>query len=232
MKKEYTPKKVSNNLGGRRIAIGDIHGCYHTLVSLIQNQLKINKNDQIFLLGDIIDKGNDSALVLDLIIDLQKKGYQIFPLKGNHEEQLLLAYKCGFDFFEDYLKKYNSLDLLGNNLNTYLDLIHTFDYCIELDQFVLSHCGINTNRVNPFTDIRGMFPNVNFCFEEKELISKVQIHGHLVQSIVEIKNNVQQKKRKISIDSGCYLKEENFGFLTAIELDSRKLYFQKNEIND
>ncbi len=227
MTKEYVPKKIQRNDKGRRIAIGDIHGCYFTFEHLLKEVIQITKDDQIFLLGDLIGKGLNSSLVLDLVNDLKRKDYQVFPIKGNHEEKLLAAYKCGFDFFENYLNEYNSLDLLGGDLEEYLELIYKFEYCIELDNFVLSHSGINENRINPFTDLRGMFPNVEFKFEEEKLLSKIQVHGHLVRTKNEINESIETKEKRFSIDSGCYLDEEQYGFLTALNLDEMKLYHLK-----
>jgi len=230
MKKNYSPRKVEKKKEGRRIAIGDVHGCYYTLKRLLEDKVGVTKEDQIFLLGDIIDKGENSSLVLDLILELKRMDFQIFPIKGNHEEKLLTAYNCGFEFFENYLEEYNSLDLLGGDLVSYLDLISTFDYCIELDEFVLSHCGINENRINPFSDLRGMFPLINFQFDEKELRSKIQVHGHVVRTIEEIKNSINQNEKRFSIDSGCCVREEEYGYLTALDLDSMILYHEiRNE---
>ena len=50
------------------------------------------KNDQLFLLGDYIDRGQDSKGVIDYIIELQKE-FQVFPIRGNHEENILLLLK-------------------------------------------------------------------------------------------------------------------------------------------
>lgn len=227
--KEYIPKQVRKKERGRRIAIGDIHGCFFTFKDLIIDQLQITKEDQVFLLGDIIGKGVNSSLVLDLLFELKEKNYQIFPIKGNHEERLLIAYSCGFDFFEVYLEEYNSLDLLGDDLEEYLKLIYSFDYCVELDDFFLSHSGLNQEKMSSSTDLRGMFPRVKFKFDERKLMSKIQIHGHLVRTIEEIKASVLRRKRKFSIDSGCYLEEDGFGYLTAIDLDNMELYHQKRK---
>ncbi|MEL6945488.1 MAG: hypothetical protein AAFO82_22775, partial [Bacteroidota bacterium] len=122
-----------------------------------------------------------------------------------------------------------NMDLLGDDLGEYLNLIYKFEYCIELDKFVLSHPGINEGRISPFTDLRGMFPRVKFKFEEEKLITKTQIHGHLVRTIDEIEESVLIKKRRFSIDSGCYLDENQFGYLTALDLDEMKLYHQKRK---
>lgn len=228
MTRKYIPKKVTRNKYGRRIAIGDIHGCYFAFKKLLE-KLKLTKDDQIFLLGDLIDKGRDSSKVLDLVIELKENGYQVFPIKGNHEEKLLLAYNCGFDFFEKYLEEYNSQDLLCGKLEEYLELIYNFEYCIELDNFVLSHAGINEGRINPFTDLRGMFPTIEFQFNEADFLRKTQVHGHMVRSRTEIRKNIKEGAKRFSIDSGCYLNEDEFGYLTALELDSMELFHQKNE---
>lgn len=57
MKKNYSVRKVEKKKEGRRIAIGDVHGCYYTLKRLLEDKVEVTKEDQIFLLGDIIDKG-------------------------------------------------------------------------------------------------------------------------------------------------------------------------------
>ena len=219
----YRPKYIEKNPVGRRIAIGDVHGCYFTLKALL-NEIQINEDDQVFFLGDLIDRGNNSAKVLELLIKLIKEQFQIYCIKGNHEEKLLTAYQCGFEFFENYLEVYNSQDLLNGELENYLGFINSFEYCIELDDFILSHSGINSGVVTPFTDLRGMFPKINFKIPG---FHKIQIHGHVVQTECEIAEKVKNKAKRISIDSGCYLDEEEYGSLTALDLDRMELYHEK-----
>ena len=94
---------------------------------------------------------------------------------------------------------------------------------------MLSHVGINENRINPFTDLQGMFPEVLFNFDVQNILRKIQIHGHLVRTIDEIESSVKQRKKRFSIDSGCYLNEDGLGYLTAIDLDTMQLYHKKNQ---
>ena len=159
-------------------------------------------------------------------MELRQANYQIFPLKGNHEQRLLMAFDCGFDFFEDYLAKANLEDLLDGDLEAYLSFINEFEYVYELDIFVLSHIGFDKKANSLYTDMRGMFSRVDFQINDK-LLLKTQIHGHIVQTIDEIKTNVQNQSKRFSIDSGCYLNEEEYGYLTALNLDSFELFFQK-----
>ena len=72
--------------------IPDIHGFPKTLEYLIR-QIALTKNDQLFFLGDYIDRGPSSAGVLDIILDLQNQGYTVYCLRGNHEEDFLQDYR-------------------------------------------------------------------------------------------------------------------------------------------
>ncbi|MGB1488197.1 MAG: metallophosphoesterase family protein [Candidatus Poseidoniaceae archaeon] len=66
---------------GRRIwAIGDIHGHLGTFRALI-HRLKLAPDDRVVCLGDMIDRGPDSAGLVDFI----RSHPQILCLKGNHE---------------------------------------------------------------------------------------------------------------------------------------------------
>ena len=87
-KKFKAKRKVKNNPKGKRYVITDIHGYYATFCELL-DQIKLKKHDQLFLLGDFIDRGRQGKEVLDKVISLIDEGYAIYPLRGNHEEMLL-----------------------------------------------------------------------------------------------------------------------------------------------
>ncbi len=53
----------------KRYVIADIHGCTKTFHALLE-KISLQKADQLFLLGDYIDKGKDGAGVIDKIISL------------------------------------------------------------------------------------------------------------------------------------------------------------------
>lgn len=67
----------------RLFAIGDIHGCFDSLKELVESNIQLDKNEKLILLGDYIDRGNKSKEVVDYIIDLLEKGYDVIPLIGN-----------------------------------------------------------------------------------------------------------------------------------------------------
>ncbi len=76
----------------KKWVIPDIHGCVLTLKTLIETQIKPNKNDHLIFLGDYIDRGPDSQGVIDYIMDMQKNDFNITALMGNHEDYCVRAY--------------------------------------------------------------------------------------------------------------------------------------------
>jgi serine/threonine protein phosphatase 1 len=73
----------------RIYAVGDVHGradLLRQLFSRIDRDLKAHPAKEAIhvFLGDYIDRGKDSAGVLDLLID-RSEAHQVYCLKGNHE---------------------------------------------------------------------------------------------------------------------------------------------------
>ena len=84
----------------RVLAIGDIHGCSRALDHLV-SAIGLRKRDQIVALGDYVDRGPDSAGVINRLLDLRKK-HRLICLRGNHE-QLMLDARQGNDRFIEWL---------------------------------------------------------------------------------------------------------------------------------
>ena len=77
----------------RTFAIGDIHGCdiaFEKLLELIQP----TADDTIISLGDVIDRGPNSARVVDLLLNLKTQCELVYIL-GNHEQMMLEALEGG-----------------------------------------------------------------------------------------------------------------------------------------
>lgn len=73
----------------RHLAIGDIHGCITALRILIE-YVGLRSDDTIVTLGDYVDRGPESAAVIDFVIELGKR-HNVVPLRGNHEIMMLEA---------------------------------------------------------------------------------------------------------------------------------------------
>lgn len=99
-------------------AVGDVHGCLSLLRSM-ENKIIEHATRRgaervvIVTLGDLIDRGDDSAGVLDHLLDTPPKGVERILLAGNHEQLML-------DFFEHPSPEHNWLRLGGfNTLRSY-----------------------------------------------------------------------------------------------------------------
>ena len=73
----------------RTLAIGDIHGCKTSLVTLVK-QVRPVPDDQLIFLGDYIDRGPESSQVVEYLLELETICSPVF-LRGNHEAMILEA---------------------------------------------------------------------------------------------------------------------------------------------
>jgi serine/threonine protein phosphatase 1 len=80
----------------RTFVIGDIHGCYKTLLALLARISPDPEEDTLVFLGDYIDRGPDSKKVVNKILQLRRKFPHCITLMGNHE-QMLLRFLAGND---------------------------------------------------------------------------------------------------------------------------------------
>ena len=71
----------------RTIAIGDIHG-YLAALETLAEVAAFRPEDRLVSLGDYVDRGPDSAGVLDWLIERFEAG-QLVPLRGNHDLMFL-----------------------------------------------------------------------------------------------------------------------------------------------
>lgn len=70
------------------LIIGDIHGCSKTLNKLLDEAFGKYHIEEIFILGDMIDRGSFSREVLETVTTLQAKTQTTLFL-GNHEDMFL-----------------------------------------------------------------------------------------------------------------------------------------------
>lgn len=208
---------------GKIFAIGDIHGCFDKLLSLMA-QLRVNKErDTLIFLGDYIDRGPQSMDVVDYLIRLSQHGYQAVFLKGNHEAM-----------FQDYLKGRDKFTFLinggGETLGNYMQNIdRSNDFVIppshteffkslrlyyETDSYIFVHAGLapkvplQQQREKDLLWIRDSFIHSACDF------GKIVIFGHTPFQRPFVTKN------KIGIDTGAVYGNK----LTCVELPTQKFY--------
>ena len=74
-------------MAGRVIAIGDVHGCLAALDAVL-DAIAVEPSDSLVFLGDFVDRGPNSAGVLDRLIELRERCF-LFTIMGNHDELML-----------------------------------------------------------------------------------------------------------------------------------------------
>jgi len=232
----------------RKWVIPDLHGCVKTLQALIENQIKPTKKDKLFFLGDYIDRNHNPKGVLDYLLNLEEEGYRIFPLRGNHEEYLLMAYNAEQKLKRRFLfgkEKNPVMDqwLKHGGFNTlksfriknikeipakYIQWLNGLKYYYLEGDYVIVHAGLNFDRLDPFEDTHAMLWSGSFRPVPENIGHKTIIHGHVPVSLGFLQNVLNNPESKvIALDNGCYLSGTNgMGNLTALELNTRQLVLQ------
>ena len=217
----------------RIFVIGDIHGCCNTFKKLLSEELDIQKSDEIYCIGDYIDRGKDSKGVIDFIIDLRIKGYQIHTLRGNHE-QMMLDSTIDQESLYLWLQNGGTETLRSFGISSvnklpgeYLAFLKQTEFFITTDEYIFVHAGLNFRIKNPFTDKEAMLWTRDEYFDKSKTNNRIVIHGHTpipFEALVK-----QPNPGKINIDGGCvYNYIPGFGNLIALSLPGMKLIPIKN----
>ncbi len=186
-------------------AIGDIHGCFDKLYTLM-NKIDIDfKKDTLVFLGDYIDRGSDSFKVIEYLINLKKKYENIVFLKGNHEELLEnylkgverfnFLYNGGQQTLESYMKaNQKPSDAIPEK---HLEFFDSLEYYYETEKYIFVHAGLKApkplaqQKESDLLWIRREFINSKYDF------GKQVVFGHTVFETPLLLPN------KIGIDTGA-----------------------------
>lgn len=218
----------------RVFVIGDIHGCFKTLEHLLFKIIQVSKDDTLFFLGDYIDRGPSSKEVIDLLIDLKKKGYKLNCVLGNHEK-LLLDSIDNDEKFNIWLYNGASATLrsflvsrASELSDEYLSFFKNLQYYYIFDGFIIVHGGLNFEIENPLEDTASMIWMRNDFVIPSAIGYKKIIVGHTPSPIQKISQSLHTDK--IMLDGGCVYKGKYVGMgnLVALELNSMQLFISPN----
>lgn len=220
-------------MSSRRFVIPDIHGCARTFRRLLEEVIGLRKSDSLYLLGDMIDRGPRSKEVLDAILRLRADGYNIHPVRGNHEEMLLLSCRDR-SYFRIWMLNGGQTTLTSFDVEdgcdiplSYRHFMESLPYFISLEDFVLVHGCLNFRIADPFTDTEAMLWSRDISVNKHLIGGKRLIGGHTPLNLDEINRSLATDR--IMLDNGCvYKSEHGLGSLTALELDSMTLFSQGN----
>lgn len=215
----------------RLFAISDIHGCFKPFYELIVHCIKLKKSDQLVLLGDYIDRGDQSKEVIDFIIDLKNSGFNVSPLAGNHEVMLLDSF-YNPEIIPVWLMNsgITTLNSFGiQNLKEldkhYLEFFNSLEFYRIIDNVIFVHAGFDDFAIDPFADKHSMIWECKTSYQNHSLSGKTIIHGHRPKTVSYVKKLISEKSKVIPVDTGCvYGKELGYGILSALEVYSMDLF--------
>ncbi|MDP4281965.1 MAG: metallophosphoesterase family protein [Bacteroidota bacterium] len=230
----------------RNYVIGDIHGCIVPFREMIEEKLRLEKEDVLYLLGDYIDRGPAVKEVIDKILKLQEEGYQLFPIIGNHEYMLLksinnpgyfdlwhmngcIATLTSFGVTPDKVYEISSVQQIPED---YLRFFSSLPFYIEAGNYFFVHAGLPPHLKTPGSSLEDLVWTRSEIYNEHILAGKVLIHGHTPFTLNAIRARVDNKESKIiNLDGGCVYQHNTFlGNLVAMDLDSKELFVVKNRV--
>ena len=216
----------------RILAIGDIHGCAKTFRKLLLEGLQIRKSDTLYCIGDYIDRGPDSKGVVDIILDLRKQGYQVYTLRGNHE-QLMLDSENDREAHLDWYINGGDTTLESFGVSAfrefapeYKDFFSQTQLYFENGPYIFVHAGLNFDPPDIFEDKNAMMWIRNFTIDEKKLGDRIIVHGHTPRPLQLIE---KQRTNVFNTDAGCvYTERRGHGYLVGLNLTDREWVSVRN----
>ncbi len=186
----------------RTIFIGDVHGCFDELESLLDKVNFTPREDRLIFLGDLINKGPYPKEVVDFV----RKGNHLCVL-GNHELGFLRSLDEERYFKKGFKKFYESL---GKDRDEVIEWMRSLPLYIEEKDFICVHAGLEPGvplaKQNPrvLTRIRTWGGDPEDLNNEDDPAwhdlyegKKTVIYGHwAMQGLWETENT-------IGLDSGC-----------------------------
>jgi bis(5'-nucleosyl)-tetraphosphatase (symmetrical) len=189
----------------RTIFIGDVHGCFDELMILMDKLSYDSDRDRLIFLGDLINKGPDSAKVLSWVFNEKAE-----VILGNHE------------YFG--LKKGS---LQRGALSSWVEWIRSWPLYIDEDEFLAVHAGVvpdyslaqtpaevltrvrtwGNGRTHSHDDQR--FPPWYELYQGDKLI----VFGHWAS------RGLVQRENVIGLDTGCVYGNQ----LTAYILETKEI---------
>lgn len=226
---------------GRRLVVGDIHGCSRTVRALLTDEMAVRRGDHLYLLGDIISKGPDSLGVLSYIQELSGSGVGITIVRGNHEEAILRTRSDGSDGLRSLLERTRNGALLTTvdgavDLDPrWLVLLEQSVYFVSLPDAILVHGGVDLTRPEPFGDGRNLCERRDVVYDARVAGSRPVIHGHTRAPLSTVIESLVNGSPVIPLDNGAVgaskrkpFKVSEYGNLCCLDLDNWTLHVQPN----
>ncbi len=231
--------------------ISDIHGCYKEYKSLL-NKIHFNDSDELFVLGDVVDRGPEPMKVL---MDMMMRP-NVYPILGNHDFMALkVLRKLNVEITEENAENHLSdQDIMNymhwmqnggkitaeqfrqldkNQKEDILDYFHEFHLYEEVrcheKTYILVHGGIDNFSEHKKLEEYDL-KDIIFCradygkryFKDKNIYV---VTGHTPTFLIRKDKRalVYEENGHIAIDCGCVFG----GKLAAYCLDTGEIWYVK-----
>jgi serine/threonine protein phosphatase 1 len=198
----------------------------------------------VIFLGDLIDRGPDSAQVVQRLLDLSLRSSQVRFLLGNHEEVFLKALdgeKGAMSFFlriggketvlsygiseaEYRVADYDALTgmLRSQVPQSHINFLSGFENLIQIGDYAFVHAGIR-----PGVPLAEQSPSALRWIREEFLghhgpLEKIIVHGHTIA------DEVEERQWRIGIDTGAFAT----GKLTAMAFEGAARWVLQTSENE
>ncbi|WP_413171646.1 metallophosphoesterase family protein [Anabaena azotica] len=211
----------------RRIIIGDVHGYYQGLMNLF-DKIAPSSADEVYFLGDLIDRGPQSAQVVDFV---KQNNYSC--LLGNHEQMLLnvLSNKSRSNqALQAWLYSGGQATIASYQAaqipQEHIDWFSALPVFIDLGDYWLTHAGVNPRKsVSEQTAEELCWIREEFhSMEEPYFANKLIIVGHTITFTLPgvIPGQLALGQGWLDIDTGAY--HPRSGWLTGLDITNNLVY--------
>lgn len=227
-------------------AVGDVHGRSDLLADMLE-LLEARAGEEqrqggppvLIFLGDYVDRGPDSAGVIDLLLQRRPIGYERHYLRGNHEQAMLA-------FLNDPLPNKNWLlqggaetllsygiqppppvgaaeqDLIGvaqllmaRLPDAHYDFLFGLERYVAFGDYAFVHAGVDASQPLEEQSDKALYWSRQAFIADRRPFTHRVVHGHTPV------DEPYADHRRIAVDTGAYAS----GVLTAVRLEGEDVTF-------
>ncbi|MEH1934889.1 MAG: metallophosphoesterase family protein [Nostoc sp.] len=216
-----------SEISPRRIVIGDVHGHYEGLMTLLE-AIAPTSEDQVYFLGDLIDRGPHSSQVVNFV---KRNNYPC--LLGNHEQMLLNILtneRTSSPTMQAWLYGGGQATVDSYHQDTipddHLDWFKSLPTYLDLGDIWLTHAGVDPSKsvaeqtADQLCWIREEFHSIEKpYFPDKQIII-----GHTITFTLPgvSPGKLAQGQGWLDIDTGAY--HPKSGWLTGLDVTNNLVY--------
>lgn len=220
-----------------RYCISDIHGHYTEFIKLL-DRIKFSKDDELYILGDLCDRGTENLKVLEYVMNNRDN---VFCLMGNHDSFLRDWLSGRMDDVLYWCKRnggnttyYEIKGISNEHKNDILSFISSLPYYKILGDTVLVHGGIYSRGDNGLSienfmetldpeDLMWARPDEVWMGYNKGPKGIKFIVGHTPTSCIGGSDEIVKRGNTVFIDCGAAYG----GNLACLCIDTGEVWYEK-----